>query len=83
MIASELQLLCSSAYCHSYYQSELVKYTCTFLLHFQVQVKGSGQVTIPCVELSDCGVLELNNDVAVMTDFQYGGRTMCMIKYLT
>ena len=53
------------------------------LPYFQVQVKGSGQVTIPCVKLSDCGVLGLNNDVAVMTDFQYGGRTMCMVKYPT
>jgi len=53
------------------------------LPYFQVQVEGSGQVTIPCVKLSDCGVLGLSNDVAVMTDCQYGGRTMCrvLVKY--
>ena len=53
------------------------------LPYFQVQVEGSGQVTIPCVKLSDYGVLRLNDDVAVMTDCQYGGRTMCMVKYPT
>jgi len=37
--------------------------------------EGSGQVTIPCVKLSDIGIQGLNNDVAVMTNCQYGGRT--------
>ena len=35
----------------------------------------------PCVKLSDFGVLGLNNDVAVITDCQYGGRTMYMVRY--
>jgi len=35
----------------------------------------------PCVKLSDFGVLGLNNDVAVITDCQYGARTMYMVRY--
>ena len=67
-----------------YNRASKVRSNCSPTLpYFQVQVEGSGQVTIPCVKLSDCGVLGLNDDVAVMTDCQYGGRTMCMVKYPT
>jgi len=38
-------------------------------------------MTTPCVKLSEFGVLGLNNDVAVMTDCQYGGRAMYMVTY--
>ncbi|XP_065920439.1 uncharacterized protein [Dysidea avara] len=51
------------------------------LPHFQLQLEESGQVTIPCVKLSDFGILGLDNDVAVMTDCQYGGKTVYMVKY--
>ena len=53
------------------------------LPYFQLQVEGSGKVTIPCVILSDFGILELYNDVALITDCQYGGRTLCMVRYHT
>ncbi|XP_065908136.1 uncharacterized protein [Dysidea avara] len=53
------------------------------LPYFQLQVEGSGQVTIPCVKPSDFGILGLNNDVALMTDCQYGGRTLYMVKHQT
>jgi len=43
--------------------------------------EGSGQVTIPCVKLSDIGIQGLNNDVAVMTNCQYGERTRYMVRY--
>ena len=39
-------------------------------------------MTTPGFELSDFGMLGLNNDVAVMTDCQYGGRAMYMVRYL-
>ncbi|XP_065908495.1 uncharacterized protein [Dysidea avara] len=52
------------------------------LPYYQLQVEGSGQVTIPCVKLSDFGILGLDNDVALMTDCQCGGRTLCMVMYL-
>ena len=44
------------------------------LPYFQLQVDNSGQVTVPCVKFSDCGILGLNKDVGVMTDCQYGGK---------
>ena len=53
------------------------------LPYFQLQVEGSGQLTTPCVKLSDFGILGLDNDVALMTDCQYGGRTLYMVRYLT
>ncbi|XP_065907093.1 uncharacterized protein [Dysidea avara] len=53
------------------------------LPYFQLQVDGSGQLTTPCVKLSDFGILGLDNDVALMTDCQYGGRTLYMVRYLT
>jgi len=48
---------------------------------FQFQIEGCGQVTTPCVKLSDFGILELKNDVAVMTNCQYDGRTMYMVSF--
>ena len=40
-------------------------------------------MTTPCVKLSNFyfGILRLNNDVAVMTDCQYGGRTLYMARH--
>jgi len=48
---------------------------------FQLQVDRSGQVIIPCVKFSNCGILGLDNDVAIITDCQYGGKTMYMVRY--
>jgi len=48
---------------------------------FQLQFEGSGQVFTPCVKFSDFGILGLENDVAVMTNCQYGGKTVYMVKY--
>ena len=48
--------------------------------HLQLQLE-AGQISTPGVKLSDVGILGLNNDVAVMTDCQYGGRAMCMVRY--
>ena len=53
------------------------------LPYFQLQVEESGQVITPCVKLSNFGILGLNNDVAVITNCQYGGRTMYMVWYQT
>jgi len=53
------------------------------LPYFQLQVEGSGQVTTPCVKLSDCGILGMERDLAVMTDCQYGGRTLYMVRHRT
>ncbi|XP_065893308.1 uncharacterized protein [Dysidea avara] len=50
-------------------------------LQLQVESKGCNQVTIPFVKLSDFGILGLKVDLAVATDIQYSGRTMCMVKY--
>ena len=49
---------------------------------FQLQVEGCGKVTIPCIKLSYFGVLGMENDLALMTDCQYGGRTIYKVKYL-
>ena len=49
---------------------------------FQLQVEGSGKVTTPCIKLSDFGILGLENDVAMMTDCQYDGRTTYKVRYL-
>jgi len=46
---------------------------------FQLQVKGSGKVITPCIKLSDSGILGLGKDSAMLTDCQYGGRTMYMV----
>ena len=46
---------------------------------FLLQFEATGQVTIPCVRFG----MGLKNDVAVMTNCQDGGRTMCMVRYLT
>jgi len=43
---------------------------------FQLHVEGSGKVTIPFMKLSDFGILGLENDLVLMTDCQYSGRTM-------
>jgi len=64
------------------YNIELLNFIPTFP-SFQLQFKTSGQVTTPCVKLSDFGILGMNNDVAVMTDCQYGERTMYMVRYLS
>ena len=52
------------------------------LPYFQLQFEGSGQVTIPCVKLSDFGILGFkgNDDVALMNDCQCGGRTLYMVQ---
>jgi len=50
--------------------------------YFQLQVKGCGKVTIPCIKLSDFGILGLRNDIAMITDCQYGERTMYKVRYL-
>jgi len=39
-------------------------------------------VITPCVKLSNFNLFGLENDVAVMTNCQYGGRTVYMVKYL-
>ena len=39
-------------------------------------------MTIPWVKPSDFGILGLNNDLAVMTDCQYGGRTLYMVRHV-
>jgi len=57
-----------------------LKFSSTFP-SFQLRFEASGQMTIPCVKLSKVGVLGLNNDVAVMTNGQCGGRTMYMVRY--
>jgi len=62
------------------YNSTDLKLSTTFPT-VQLQFGASGQVIFPCVKLSDFGMLGLNNDVAVMTDCQYGGRTMYMVRY--
>ena len=52
------------------------------VLPFSVQrFEGSGHTTIPCVKLSNIGLLVLSNDVAVMTDCQYGETTMYGMMY--
>ncbi|XP_065914895.1 uncharacterized protein [Dysidea avara] len=48
---------------------------------FQLKVEESSKVTTTCVKPSDFGILGLEKDLAMMTDFQYGGRTMYMVKY--
>ncbi|XP_065906237.1 F-box and leucine-rich repeat protein 13-like [Dysidea avara] len=51
------------------------------LPYFQLQFEESGQVTTPCVKLSDFVTLGLEDDLAVMTYCQYGGRTVYMVKH--
>ena len=58
-----------------------LKFSSTFP-SVQLQFGASGQVISPCVKLSDFGILGLYNDVAVMTDCQYDGRTVYMVKYM-
>ena len=48
----------------------------TTLPYFQIQIERSGQVTTRCAKLSDFGILGLKDDVVVMTDCQYGGKTV-------
>ena len=43
---------------------------------FQLQVEPSGQVTTPCVKLSDYGILGSEDDLAVMTYCHYGGKML-------
>jgi len=47
----------------------------------QLQFEGTDQKAISCVKLSDFGILELEDDLAVMTDCQFAGRTACMVRY--
>ena len=51
------------------------------LPYFQLQVEGSGQVTTPCVKLSDFGILGMERDLAVMNNCRYGGRTFYMVRH--
>ena len=48
---------------------------------FQMHFEGSGQLTTPCVKLSDHGILGLEEDVAVMNDNWCGRKTMCAVWY--
>ena len=49
---------------------------------FQIHIEVSGQVTTPCVKFSDfISLLGLENNLAVITDCQYVGRTLHMAKY--
>jgi len=52
------------------------------LPYLQLHSEGSGQMTIPCIRLSDFGILGLQNDVAVMTNCQYGEKTIYMVRYM-
>ena len=45
----------------------------------QLQIGGTGQVTTPCVNLD---MLGLQNDLAMITDCHYGGKTVSMVRYL-
>ena len=53
------------------------------LPYFQLQFEKFGKVTTPSIKLSEFGILRLHNDVAVMTDCQYGGRMMYMLRCQT
>jgi len=50
--------------------------------YLQLQVEGSGNMTIPCVKLSDFGILGLLKDVIKMTDCQYGGETVYCVSHV-
>ncbi|XP_065920271.1 uncharacterized protein [Dysidea avara] len=67
-----------------YNRSSIVplKFSPTFK-YLQLQVKESSQVAIPCVKLSDFGILGLRNDLSVMTDYKLDGRTMYAFTYGT
>jgi len=39
-------------------------------------------MTIPCITISNFGILGLQNDVAVTTDCQYGEKTIYMGRYM-
>jgi len=43
---------------------------------FQLQVEPSGQMTTPCMKLSDYGIQGVEGDLAVMTDCQYGANRL-------
>ena len=47
---------------------------------FQLHFEGSGQVSIPCVKLSDFGIMGLDDKLAVLTNCQYDGRTMYEVR---
>ena len=51
------------------------------LPYFQLQVDNAGQVTVPCVKFSNCGILGLNKDVGEMTNCQYGGKVAYKVSY--
>ena len=54
------------------------------LPRYQMQVERSGklrQVTTSYVKLSDFGILGLEDDIVVMTDCQYGRKTMNSVRY--
>jgi len=38
-------------------------------------------VTTPCIKLSDFGILGLEDDIVMITDCQYGGKTINRIRY--
>ena len=67
----------------AYNRSSIFPLNCSSLPYFQLQFEASGKVTTPGFKFSDFGMLGLNNDVSVMSDCQYGGRTMYMVRYLT
>jgi len=53
------------------------------LPYLQLHFGRSGRVTppwTPCVKLIDFGISGSENDLALMTDYQYGGRTMYKVK---
>jgi len=50
--------------------------------YLQFELEGSGQVTAPFVKLSDCGIVGMQYDVAMVTDYQYSGRTMHMVRFV-
>ena len=63
----------------SKYNKVLVNFSPS-LPFLQLHVEASGQVSIPCVKLSDFGVLGLEDLLAVMTNCQYGRRTMYEVR---
>ena len=40
-------------------------------------------MTTQCVGLSDFGIVALINGVVVMSNHQYNGRTICIVRYQT
>ena len=57
-----------------------VKYPAAFPLDFRIFNLRLKDLTAPFVKLSECGIVEMQHDVAMVTDYQYGGRTMHMVR---